>query len=70
MRGKGKVPVNQPKLICKYEKGIDSVDTLGISLGSYQPNLCLEKRCWSLFSDVVNIDVAATFQGHTNVFID
>ena len=47
-----------------------SVDLLGILLGSYQPNLCSEKRCWSLFSNVLNIVVVATFQIHTNVCIE
>ena len=44
-----------------------SVDLLGMLVGSYQPNLYLEKICWSVFSNVLNIVVAATFQIHTNV---
>ena len=39
VKGERKVSVDQPKVISEYNKGIGSVDLLGMLLGSYRPNL-------------------------------
>ena len=39
VKGKGKVSVNQPKIISEYNKGMGVADLFDMLLGSYCPNL-------------------------------
>ena len=64
VKGKGKVSVDQPKVISEYNKGMGGVDLLDMLLGSYRPNLCSKKLWWPLFSNALNIAVVATFKIH------
>ena len=43
VKGKGKVSVNQPKVISEYNKGMGGVDLPDLLLGSYRPNLYSKK---------------------------
>ena len=45
VKEKGKVSVDQPKVISEYNKGMGGVDFLDMLLGSYRPNL-RSKKWW------------------------
>ena len=53
MKGKGKVSVNQLKVISEYNKGMGDVDLLDMLLGSYRPNLRSKKWWWPLFTNAL-----------------
>ena len=70
MKGKGKVSVDQPKVISEYNKGMGGVDLLDMLLGSYRPNLRSKKWWWPLFANALNIAVVAAFKIHQKVCVD
>ena len=70
VKGKGKVPVEQPKVISEYNKGMGGVDLLDMLLGSYRPNLCSKKWWWPLFSNALNIPGVAAFKIHKKACVD
>ena len=43
VKRKGKISVDQPKIISEYNKGMGGADLLDMLLGSYCPNLCSQK---------------------------
>ena len=70
MKGKGKVSVDQPKVISEHSKGTGGVDLLDMLLGSYRPNLRSKKWWWPLFSNALNIAVVAVFKIHKKTCVD
>ena len=70
VKGKGKVSVDQPKVIAEYNKGIGGVDLFDMLLGSYRPNLRSKKWWWPLFANALNIAVVAAFKIHKKVCVD
>ena len=70
VKGKGKVSVDQPKVISEYSKGTGGVDLLDMLLRSYCPNLCTKKWWWALFSNALNIAVVAAFKVHKKECVD
>ena len=70
MKGKGKVSVDQPKVISEYNKGMGGVDLLDMLLGSYRPNRRSKKWWWPLFANTLNIAVVAAFKIHNKVCVD
>ena len=70
VKGKGKVSVDQPKVISEYNKGMGGVDLLDMLLGSYRPNLRSKKWWWPLFANALNIAVVAAFKIHQKVCVD
>ena len=64
VKGKGKVSVDQLKVISEYKKGMGGVDLLDMLLGSYLPNLRSKKWWWPLFLNALNIAVVAAFKIH------
>ena len=70
VKGKGKVSVDQPKVISERNKGTGGVDLLDMLLGSYRPNLRSKKWWWPLFSNALNIAVVAVFKIHKKTCVD
>ena len=70
VKRKGKVSVDQPKVISEYNKGMGGVDLLDMLLGSYRPNLRSRKWWWPLFSNALNIVVVAAFKIHKSACVD
>ena len=70
VKRKGRVFVDQPKVISEYSKGMGGVDLLDILLGSYRPNLRSKKWWWPLFSNALNIAVVAAFKIHKKACVD
>ena len=70
VKGKGKVSVDQPKVISEYNKGMGDVDLLDMLLGPYRPNLRSKKWWWPLFSNALNIAVVAAFKIHKKACVD
>ena len=70
MKGKGKVSVDQPKVISEYNKGMSGLDLLDMLLGSYRSDLRSKKWWWPLLSNALNIAVVAAFKIQKNVCTD
>ena len=70
VKGKGKVSVDQPKVICEYNKGMGGVDLFDVLLGSYRPNLHSKKWWGPLFSNALNIAVVAAFKVYKKACAD
>ena len=62
VKGRGKVSVDQPKLITEYNSGMGGVDLLDMQLASYRPNLTSKKWWWPLFSNALNLAIVAAFK--------
>ena len=67
---KGKLSVNQPKVISEYNKGMGGLDLLDMLLRSYRPNFRSKKCWWPLFANALNIAVVAAFKIHKKVCVD
>ena len=70
MEAKGKVSVDQPKLISEYNKDMGGVYLLDMLLGSYRPNLRSKIGWWPFFANALNIAVGAAFKIHKKVCVD
>ena len=70
VKGKGKVSVDQTKVISEYNKGMGGVDLFDMLLGSYRPNLRSKKWWWPFFADTLNIAVVDAFMIHKKVCVD
>ena len=70
VKGKGKVSVDQPKVISEYNKGMSGLDLLDMLLGSYRSDLRSKKWWWPLLSNALNIAVVAAFKIQKNVCTD
>ena len=70
VKGKGKVSVDQLKVISECIKDMGVVDLLDMLLGSYRPNIRSKKWWWPLFSNALNIALVATFKIHKKACVD
>ena len=70
VKGKGKVSVDQPKVIFEYKRGMGGVVFLDMLLGSYRRNRRSKKWWWPLFANALNIAVVAVFKIHKKVCVD
>ena len=64
---KKKTDVSQPHLIKMYNEGMGGVDLLDRLLGSYRPMFRSKKWYWNLFSNALNMAVAAGWILHLHL---
>lgn len=62
VKGKGQVPVSQPRMIKNYNEGMGGVDQLDRLLQSYRPSIHMRKWWWALFVNLLNASVAAAWR--------
>ena len=61
VKGKGQIPVSQPRLIQKYNEGMSGVDLLDRLLQSYRPAIQMKKWWWAFFTNLLNVSVVAAW---------
>ena len=61
-KGKGQIYVEQPHVIKAYNEGMGGVDAMDRLLESYRPSVNMKKWWWSLFINVLNLSVIASWR--------